>query len=133
MKLLAPVEGTVQQLAVHTVGGVITPAQVLMVIVPPDYPFEVEAFVENKDIGFVNAGQEAEIKIETFPYTKHGTIHGEVKHVSSDAIDDDKRGLVYSSRVKMERATIQVENKFVNLGSWHGGDCRDQDRQTASD
>ena len=116
MKLVAPVEGTVQQLAVHTVGGVVTPAQVLMVIVPRDYPLEVEAYVENKDIGFVNAGQEAEIKIETFPYTKHGTIHGEVKHVSSDAIDDEKRGLVYSSRVKMERATIPVENKIVNLG-----------------
>ena len=116
MKLVAPVDGSVQQLVVHTVGGVVTPAQVLMVVVPKDHPLEVEAFVENKDIGFVNAGQEAEIKIETFPYTKHGTIHGEVKHVSMDAIDDEKRGLVYSSRVKMEKATIQVENKVVNLG-----------------
>jgi membrane fusion protein, hemolysin D len=116
MKLLAPVDGTVQQLAVHTVGGVVTPAQQLMVVVPTDDPLEVEAFVENKDIGFVNAGQEAEIKIETFPYTKHGTIHGLVKSVSSDAIDDEKRGLVYSSRVKMERTTIPVQNKVVNLG-----------------
>lgn len=115
MKLVAPVGGSVQQLAVHTVGGVVTPAQVLMVIVPTEDPLEVEAFVENKDIGFVNAGQEAEVKIETFPYTKHGTIHGLVKHVSCDAIDDEKRGLVYSSRVKMERASIQVENKHVNL------------------
>jgi hemolysin D len=115
MKLLAPVDGAVQQLAVHTVGGVVTPAQALMVIVPKDDPLDVEAFVENKDIGFVNAGQEAEIKIETFPYTKYGTIHGEVKHVSSDAIQDDQRGLVYSSRVKLERATIQVENKVVDL------------------
>jgi len=117
MRLVAPVDGSVQQLAVHTVGGVVTPAQQLMVIVPADHPLEVEAFVENKDIGFVNAGQEAEIKIETFPYTKYGTIRGEVKHVSSDAINDEKRGLIYSSRLKMERLTIRVENKLVNLTS----------------
>jgi hemolysin D len=115
MKLIAPVDGCVQQLAIHTVGGVVTPAQQLMVIVPTDDPLEVEAFVENKDIGFVNTGQEAEIKIETFPYTKYGTIHGEVKHVSNDAIQDEKRGLIYSSRVKLARTTVPVENKLVNL------------------
>jgi hemolysin D len=81
MKLIAPVDGSIQQLAIHTVGGVVTPAQQLMVVVPNDEPLEIEAFVENKDIGFVEAGQDAEIKIETFPYTKYGTIHGEVKHV----------------------------------------------------
>jgi hemolysin D len=74
MTLTAPVDGTVQQLAVRTVGGVVTEAQVLMVIVPKDDALEVEAFLENKDIGFVNAGQEAEVKIETFPFTKYGTI-----------------------------------------------------------
>jgi hemolysin D len=117
MKLLAPVDGSVQQLAVHTVGGVVTPAQQLMVIVPKDDPLEVEAFVENKDIGFVNSGQEAEIKIETFPYTKYGVIHGEVKHVSSDAIQDEKKGLIYSSRVKLGKTTVVVENKTVNLAA----------------
>jgi len=115
MKLVAPVGGSVQQVAVHTVGGVVTPAQPLMVIVPTDDPLEVEAFVENKDIGFVSAGQKAEIKIETFQYTKYGTIHGTVKHVSSDAIQDEKRGLIYSSRVKLERATVRVGEKVVNL------------------
>lgn len=115
MKLVTPVDGSVQQLAVHTVGGVVTPAQQLMVIVPKDDPLEVEAFLENKDIGFVMTGQEAEVKIETFPYTKYGTIHGEVKNVSSDAIQDDKKGLIYSSRVKLEKSTIQVENKMVDL------------------
>ena len=115
MKLIAPVEGSVQQLAIHTVGGVVTPAQQLMIIVPKDDALEVEAFLENKDIGFVSAGQEAEVKIETFPYTKYGTIHSEVKHVSSDAIQDEKRGLIYSTRVKMERSTIQVGKNLVNL------------------
>lgn len=115
MTLTAPVDGTVQQLAVHTVGGVVTEAQPLMMIVPQDHPLEIEAFIENKDIGFVNPGQVAEIKIETFPFTKYGTIPARVTHVSHDAISDEKRGLIYSARVKLERATIQVDGKSVNL------------------
>jgi hemolysin D len=115
MTLTAPVDGTVQQLAVHTVGGVVTPAQPLMVIVPKDNPIEVEAFVENKDIGFVNPGQEAVVKIETFPFTKYGTIEAKVTHVSNDAVSDEKRGLIFPARVILARATIQVENKTVNL------------------
>ncbi|MBI5900983.1 MAG: HlyD family type I secretion periplasmic adaptor subunit [Rhodocyclales bacterium] len=115
MTLTAPVDGTVQQLAIRTVGGVVTPAQALMVIVPKDDALEVEAMLENKDIGFVNAGQVAEVKIETFPFTKYGTIPARLTHVSHDAISDEKRGLIYSTRAKLQRATIQVEDKTVNL------------------
>ena len=115
LRLTAPVGGSVQQLAVHTVGGVVTPAQPLLVIVPGDNPLEVEAFLENKDIGFVRAGQAAEIKLETFPFTKYGTIPGKVIQVSSDAIQDEKRGLVYAARVKLDKATLQVDGKTVNL------------------
>jgi hemolysin D len=115
MQLTSPVDGTVQQLMVHTVGGVVTPAQPLMVIVPGDQAVEVEAFLENKDIGFVKPGQEAEVKIETFQYTKYGTIHARVKSVSHDAINDDKRGLIYSTRVKMGRASVDVDGTPVRL------------------
>ncbi len=115
MTLTAPVDGTVQQLAVRTVGGVVTPAQTLMVIVPKDDALEVEAFLENKDIGFVNAGQIAEVKIETFPFTKYGTIPASLTHVSRDAINDEKRGPIYSTRARLQRATMQVEDKTVNL------------------
>ncbi len=115
MTLTAPVDGTVQQLAVHTVGGVVTPAQPLMMLVPKDNPIEVEAYVENKDIGFVNAGQEAVVKIETFPFTRYGTIGAKVVGVSNDAVNDEKRGLIFPARVMLERATIRVENKAVNL------------------
>ncbi len=115
MTLTAPVAGTVQQLAVTTVGGVVTPAQPLMVIVSRENVLEVEAMLPNKDIGFVNAGQDAEIKIETFPYTKYGTLHGTITQVSSDAIQDEKRGLIYSTRVKLARDTLRVENKTVRL------------------
>lgn len=115
MRLTSPVDGTVQQLVAHTVGGVVTPAQVLMVIVPSENPLEVEAFIENKDIGFVKPSQRAEVKVETFQYTKYGTIHAKVTSVSHDAINDEKRGLIYSTRVKMAKSTIWVEGTEVKL------------------
>ena len=88
-----------------------------MVVVPKDYPLEVEAFVENKDIGFVNSGQTAEVKVDTFPFTKYGTIAGKVVHVSHDAVNDEKRGLICPARVSIERGTIAVEGKDVNLSA----------------
>src|SRR4029077_14384763 len=84
--LTAPVDGTVQQLAVHTIGGVVTPAQALAVVVPADSHLEIEAMISNRDIGFVHAGQKAEIKVDTFSFTRYGLLHGEVLDVSPDAI-----------------------------------------------
>lgn len=115
LTLAAPVDGTVQQLAVHTVGGVVTAAQPLLVVVPREDALEVEAFLDNKDIGFVSASQEAVVKIETFPYTKYGTIPANVAHVSDDAISDDKKGLVYAVRVRLGQTAIRVEGKLVDL------------------
>jgi hemolysin D len=114
-KLTSPIDGVVQQLAVHTVGGVVTPAQQLLVVVPQESPVEVEAWLENKDIGFVNVGQPVQIKVETFPFTIYGVINGTVVTVSHDAIQQEKGGLVYSTRVSMARGTMQVEEKTVNL------------------
>src|SRR6202043_1181508 len=87
--LTAPVSGMVQQLAVHTVGGVVTPAQTLMVIVPSDSRLEIEAMVSNHDIGFVHAGDQVEIKVDTFDFTRYGLLHGRVLSVSSDSIARD--------------------------------------------
>ncbi|CAE6750929.1 Putative Type I secretion membrane fusion protein HlyD [Nitrospira defluvii] len=116
-KLVSPINGVVQQLAVHTVGGVVTPAQPLLMVVPQDHPVEVEAQLENRDIGFVREGQPVELKIETFPFTLYGTIPGKVLTVSDDAVplDKDRGGLVYASRVSMDRATMQVEGKQIHL------------------
>lgn len=113
--LTAPVSGTVQQLAVHTVGGVVTPAQALMVIVPANQPVEVEAMLENKDVGFVHVGQPVTVKVETFTFTRYGTIDGEVLNVSEDAIEDEKRGLIYSSRIRLKSDQIQVNGRQVAL------------------
>jgi hemolysin D len=115
LRLLAPVDGVVQQLAVHTVGGVVTPAQPLMVVVPREPTVEVEAFLENKDIGFVKDGQRAEVKVEAFEYTRYGTVPAQVQHVSSDAVQDEKKGLIYTMRVALDRATLQVEDKALPL------------------
>ncbi|MEW6544395.1 MAG: HlyD family type I secretion periplasmic adaptor subunit [Nitrospirota bacterium] len=114
-RLAAPIDGVVQQLAVHTVGGVVTPAQQLMIVVPNDHPLEVEAWVENKDIGFVKEGQPVEIKVETFPFTVYGTISGRIVSVSDDAVPLEKGGLAYTARVSMDRSEMAVEGKTVRL------------------
>ncbi|MDF0644870.1 MAG: HlyD family type I secretion periplasmic adaptor subunit [Nitrospira sp.] len=128
-RLTTPIDGVVQQLAVHTVGGVVSPAQQLLVVVPEDHPVEVAAQVENKDVGFVQEGQSVEIKVETFPFTLYGTIPGQVITVSDDAVPLDREKpsaveprpsqaagqLVYATRVRLERSTILVNGKTVNL------------------
>jgi hemolysin D len=114
-RLLAPVDGVVQQLAVHTIGGVVTAAQPLLVIVPQGQQLEAQAVLPNKDIGFVNAGQHAAIKVETFNYTKYGLIDGLVQHVSLDAIPDEKLGLVYQAKVKLDRSFMNIDGKQVHL------------------
>lgn len=114
-RLTAPVTGVVQQLAVHTVGGVVTAAQPLMVIVPHEDAVEVEVMLENKDIGFVRVDQDAAVKIETFNYTKYGLIEGKVKTVSLDAIQDEKRGLIYAARILLNRNSMRIDGKTVKL------------------
>jgi hemolysin D len=135
-QLTAPVSGIVQQLAVHTVGGVVTPAQSLAVIVPSDSQLEIEAMVSNRDVGFVHAGDEVEIKVDTFDFTRYGLLHGQVLSISSDAIVRDNsaeqskekqqgsptdtsepRGqeLTYAARISVDRTQMQVEDKKVSL------------------
>jgi hemolysin D len=134
--LTTPVDGVVQQLAIHTVGGVVTPAQSLLVVVPSDSRLEIEAMVSNRDIGFVHAGQEAEIKIDTFNFTRYGLLHGQVLSVSEDAVirdrkqdRSDNRGLGtqndssepqgqelnYTARISLDRTQMQIDDRMVNL------------------
>lgn len=115
LRLTSPVAGTVQQLTVNTVGGVVTSAEKLMLIVPNDDVLRVEAWIPNKDIGFVEEGQTAEIKIETFPFTKYGVIKGAIANISNDAIADENLGLVYLAQVSMAKKTLLVNDKLVNL------------------
>jgi hemolysin D len=121
LTLTAPVTGTVQQLTVHTVGGVVPAAQPLMQIVPKEPLIEMTAFLENKDVGFVQVGQTAQVKIDAFEYTKYGTILATVNHVSQDAIQDEKKGLIYSVKVALLQHTIEVDGKQVNLSPGMSG------------
>ncbi len=134
--LTAPVDGNVQQLVIHTVGGVVTPAQALMLIVPADSHLEIEAMVSNRDIGFVTPGQAAAIKVDTFNFTRYGLLDAKVLSVSQDAITRDKpmdrgnegnRGaestssepkgqeLIYAARISVDRTHMQVDEKQIRL------------------
>lgn len=128
LTLRAPVDGTVQQLTVHTVGGVVEAAQPLMLIVPALKRVEVEASLENKDVGFVQVGQPASVKVAAFEYTKFGTVPGEVDFVSHDAIENKDHEptahdavenkdseLTYSVRVLLDQPTINVEGHPMQL------------------
>lgn len=113
----APVSGKVQQLKVHTEGGVVTTAETLMVIVPDNDTLEVTALVQNKDIGFINVGQNAIIKVEAFPYTRYGYLVGKVKNINLDAIEDQKLGLVFNVIVSIEENVLSTGNKNIPLSS----------------
>lgn len=106
--IISPINGTVHQLAIHTVGGVVTPAETLMLIVPEGAQMEIEAWVANKDIGFIYEGQDAEIKVETFNFQKYGTLNAKLVEVSSDAVEDKDKGLVY-------RALLETDLNYFAL------------------
>lgn len=113
--LSAPVAGIVQELKVHTVGGVVTPAEHLMIIVPSDQVLEVEALVLNRDIGFVTEGQTATVKVDAFPFTRYGSIDGKLVTVSQDAATDERLGLIYPSRLRLDQTKMIVDAKHVDL------------------
>ncbi len=114
-QLSAPVAGTVQQVAVHTEGGVVTPAQVLMVVVPRDAEVTAEVVIDNKDIGFVRPGQAVEVKLETFPFTRYGTVPATVKRMAADAVAAEKRGAVFPATLTLAHSSIDINGQRVAL------------------
>lgn len=115
--LKSPANGIVQGISVGTVGGVVTKAQPIMSIVPDDTPLMIEVYLDNKDIGFVRQGQEVRVKLDTFSYQKYGTVDGIVENVSPDAIEDEKRGLIYKMKINMKQKSICVEGSAVPISS----------------
>lgn len=114
--LRAPVAGTVQQLAVHTAGGVATEAQALMVIVPQSADITAEVMLDNKDIGFVQASQPAEIKFETFPFTRYGTVEASVQHLAQDAVTDPKTGVAqFPATLVLAQSRLNIDGKAVHI------------------
>ena len=86
--IYAPISGRVYNLNIHTLGGIVTDAQALMQIVPEDAKLEFEVYADNKDIGFIKVGQEAEVKVETFNFQKFGMYKAEVQEISADAVNE---------------------------------------------
>ena len=114
--LTAPVAGVVQQLAVHSIGAVVTPAEALLVVVPDGDAVEVEALVANKDAGFVRVGQRAEIKLDAYPFTRYGTVAGTVRRLSRDALADDQHGLVFKADVQLDQPFLASRDTRLALG-----------------
>ncbi|MCB1854373.1 MAG: HlyD family type I secretion periplasmic adaptor subunit, partial [Halieaceae bacterium] len=115
LQVNAPVAGTVQELAVHTVGAVVSPAQELMKIVPAGVGVEVEALLHNRDVGFVNEGQRAVVKVDTFNFTQYGLLAARVLDISNDAVEDPSLGWVFRIRLLLDKDWLAVEGKQVRL------------------
>jgi hemolysin D len=116
-RLVAPVDGTIQQLEVHTIGGVVEAAKPLMTVVPASGALEVQAKMLNKDVGFVREGQEVAVKLEAFPFTRFGTVPGRVRSISRDAVQDKDLGLVYLATIALDRQYVVVDGRKVQIGS----------------
>jgi hemolysin D len=114
-RITSPADGIVQQLEIHTMGAILSPAQPLMLVVPEDAGVEFEVWVENRDIGFVYAGQAAEVKVETFGFQKYGTLEGMVKSVATEAKEDEKRGLIYQAFIETSRDYFVVGDREIKL------------------
>lgn len=114
-QLTAPVDGVVQQLNVHTTGGVVTVAQPLMIVVPDADQVGAEVSIANQDIGFVFPGQKVEVKLETFPYTRYGTVPATVSIVTADAVVDEKQGAYYPATLTFKQKDIVIDGKRVAL------------------
>lgn len=131
--LRAPIDGVVQQLAVSTVGGVVTAAQPLLTLVPDNSPLELEAQVLNRDIGHLQVGQRVINKVETYDFTRYGYIDGEVLWVGTDAIQDPKLGLVYPVRIKLSATqtphAVNGRRGLVTAGMNVTADIRTDERR----
>ena len=115
IEIKSPVDGAVHKLDIHTVGAVVQEAQGLMQVVPEGTPMEVEAWMENKDIGFVNPGMPVEIKIDTFNFQKFGTLKGKVREISPDTIEDKDRGPLYRVMVSMDEEKLHMDNRDLQV------------------
>ena len=110
IEIKAPTDGAIHKLDIHTVGAVVREAQGLMEVVPEGTPMEIEAWMENKDVGFVMANMPVEIKVDAFNFQKFGTIKGKVREISPDAIEDKERGQLYRVMISMEEEKLHTDS-----------------------
>lgn len=116
-QIRSPVRGHVSQLLVHTIGGVVTPAEKLAVVVPADSPQLIRARVLNKDGGYLAPGMEVAIKIDTFEFQKYGMLLGRLLQVAQDSIEDEQQRLVYEAYVEPLETTLLVDGVRMALAT----------------
>ena len=113
--ITAPVDGTVLSLTVKTIGGVVNAGQQLAQIVPEKVPLYVDAALDNQDVGFVKPGQRVVVKVATYPFQRYGYLEGTVENISPDAIQDDKKGLIYKAKIKLNDDKSSKQNQLKLL------------------
>ena len=113
--ITAPVDGTVLSLTVKTIGGVVNAGQQLAQIVPEKVPLYVDAALDNQDVGFVKPGQRVVVKVATYPFQRYGYLEGTVENISPDAIQDDKKGLIYKAKIKLNDNKSSKQNQLKLL------------------
>ena len=113
--ITAPVDGTVLSLTVKTIGGVVNAGQQLAQIVPEKVPLYVDAVLDNQDVGFVKSGQRVVVKVATYPFQRYGYLEGTVENISPDAIQDDKKGLIYKAKIKLNDDKSSKQNQLKLL------------------
>ena len=110
-KIVAPCDGYIDELMVHTIGGIVTPAQELIALTPAEKPLMIKAKVINRDIGFIKMGMPVSIKIDTFDFQKYGILHGTISSISQNSIEDKDLGLIYEVYIKPTEDTLLIDNK----------------------
>lgn len=109
--IISPTDGYVAKLMINTIGGVVSPAEKLISIVPKDSPLIVKVNVLNQDIGFIKKDMNSKIKIDTFSFQKYGFFEGKIINVGNFSIDDEKLGPVYEVKIEPNGKTLNVEGK----------------------
>ena len=113
--ITAPVDGTVLSLTVKTIGGVVNAGQQLAQIVPEKVSLYIDAALDNQDVGFVKSGQRVVVKVATYPFQRYGYLEGTVENISPDAIQDDKKGLIYKAKIKLNDDKSSKQNQLKLL------------------
>lgn len=113
--IAASVDGTVLSLTVKTIGGVVNAGQQLAQIVPEKVPLYVDTALDNQDVGFVKPGQRVVVKVATYPFQRYGYLEGTVENISPDAIQDDKKGLIYKAKIKLNDEKSSKQNQLKLL------------------
>ena len=113
--ITAPVDGTILALNTRTIGGVVIVAERIAQIVPDNDLLYVDVTLDNQDVGFVRVGQRVVVKVATYPFQRYGYLEGTVENISPDAIQDEKKGLVYKAKVKLSGANSSKKNRLKLL------------------